>query len=154
MFFNTPQTQTPLQYSRYPNPYTQSTPAVSRTPMQELEEIRQTGELDRTDVTPITNGVNTDKFQEVELTAQTNQGQTYQTRTLVDIQSNEMYDPQDLPMEVMQELIETGKLVGVSYQQQMSSYCKYDNGQPECERHQEIIISGLGPNGEMYRSRM
>lgn len=152
MFFGTPSYQSPLQYSRYPNPYSTSQ-NDNRTPMQELEQIRQSGQLNRTDVTPITDGVRTDKFQEAQLTSQTNQGETYQTHALVNTQNNEMYDPQDLPMDVMQELIQSGRLVGVSMQQQMSSYCKYENGQPQCQRRQETIVSGIGPNGEVYRSR-
>jgi hypothetical protein len=126
---------------------------TTRTPVQELEQIRQSGQLRDTQVTPVTDGVLTDNLQEVQLTAQTTQGDTYQTLALVNTQTNEMYDLNDLPMDVMEMLIESGQLVGVGVTRQMRSYCRYENGQPQCRRYQETVVSGMGPNGEVYHSR-
>jgi len=132
--------------SRYPNPYS--------TPVPQLDEMRQSGTLINTDVSTVPKGVNTPQLQTVELSSESNNGNTYQTDALVNKNTNEMYDPQDLPPEVMDELINSGQLIGVGYSTQSKSQCRYVNGEPHCERFHETVVSGMGPTGIVYKSRM
>jgi len=121
--------------------------------MDQLEEIRQSGELRNTEFIAIPDGVQSGTLQEVIVSAQTLSGPQYEARALMNLESNQLYDTEDLPMEVMNELIETHQVQPVGVQHQMRAFYRTVNGQSESQQYQERVLTAVGQNGQYYTAR-